>query len=73
MKEHKLCMDCKEFAVLMQNWLCSSMTEQTSKLCINLPVIKSSDKLPLILSLLAVMVAVCVNCTGETILTAQHS
>lgn len=65
MNQLMLCMDTEKGRVLAQNWLCLTMTEQTSFLCIILHMLKSADKLPLFILLLVAMVAVCVECYQE--------
>lgn len=60
-----LCMDSEEGRVLVQNWLCLNMTEQTTFLYIILHTLKSADKLPLFIILFVAMVAVCVDCYQE--------
>lgn len=65
MNQLMLGMDSEEGRVLLQTWLCLTMTEQTSFLCIILHMLKSVDKLPLFISLFTTMVAVCVDCSQE--------
>lgn len=60
-----LCMDSEEGRVMVQNWLCLTMTEQASFLCIILHMLKSAEKFPLFIVLFVAMVAVCVECYQE--------
>lgn len=52
-------------AVLVQNWLCLTMTEQTNSLSIILHMLKSADKPPLFILLFTILVAVCLDCSRE--------
>lgn len=72
MNQLMLCMDSEKGRVLAQNWLCLTMTEQTSFLCIILHMLKSADQLPLFILLLVAMVAVCVECYQEKQLSNSH-